>query len=422
MGPLNKYLIIYQLNLTNKQTTCNLPFTLTAFISMTRGLWIIRHELKRSSLDGANRNKIKYLYLGLVLYFFCTLDFLQVYGVSWYPIGTLFFIASFFVIGYAISRYQLIDIQVVIRRTLFYSTLVVLISLVYIAFVMIIYSSVVTKEKTASALLNFVSVLLIALTFKPIEMALHRVLDRKFFKGSISEIAEQKERLESELERSERLKAVGVMAAGLAHEIKNPVTALKTFAEYLPERYDEPGFRETLARVMKNESERIETLVRNLLDFSRPAEPVKVVCDINKMILGLMDLMSAEFSKAKVSLVLHLDEHVKCLADIEQLRQALLNLVLNAIESMRPVGGNLTISSLDGTNDIKIIIQDEGCGIPRHKIPHIFDPFYSDKPGGTGLGLALTYSIINRHEGKIDVQSQGGKGTSFVLSFPTIAS
>jgi polar amino acid transport system substrate-binding protein len=256
------------------------------------------------------------------------------------------------------------------------------------------------------------------LFLKPVEMLVHKFLDKKFFKGTITQIAEQKEMLRVELERAERLKAVGVLAAGLAHEIKNPVTALKTFAEYLPQRYEDPQFRETLSKVMKSESERIERLVRNLLEFSKPSEPKKVACDMSEIVGSALDLMSGEMAKSRVVLEIQSEGDGMFTADPEQLKQAIINIILNAIEAMKPAGGKLGVFMATTRDRVELVIEDAGPGIPSDKLSHIFDPFYTDKPEGTGLGLAMTHSIVERNNGKIYVSSIEGQGARFTLSFP----
>ena len=397
-------------------------FVVGAVLSMLRGLVILRRDLRRSALHPDKQNQLKYLLLGFTFYFFCALDFFQVYGAKWFPIGTFFFLLSFVVIGITITRHHLMDVRVVIRKTLFYSTITALISLMYISLVFVFHSIFLRGEtNTSSFVIGLVSILFVAITFKPIEIVIHRFVEKKFFQGTISEIAEQKQKLESELERQERLKSVGILAAGMAHEIKNPITAIKTFAEYLPKKYDDPEFREKFAKIIHEETERISRIVKDLLLFSKPSEPNRQTCDLHQIIKDVTDLLSSDILKSKIILQMDLDSSAgECHVDSAQIKQAFLNVLMNAIDAM-PTGGTLTVTtSLTSDLCLLISISDTGCGIPKDKIEHIFDPFYTSKEQGTGLGLAITHSIIEKNGGKIKAESEIGIGTTFTITLPTV--
>jgi len=395
-------------------------FTVATFISMIRGLLLL-HRRRRSETDAAKRNQLNYLFLGFALYFGCTLDFLQVYGVPWYPIGTLFFLASFLVIAYAITKHQLLDVKIAIRKTLFYSLMTLLISVTYLSIILILHSLFLSEKlKSQSFLLNFLLILFVALTFKPLEVALQRLLDRRFFHGTISEIAEQKALLETELERRERLKSVGILAAGMAHEIKNPLTAINTFADYLPEKYDDPEFREKFSRIVKQEVARVKEIVANLLLFSKPADPHASQCDVQKIITDILELLSNETLKNNIH-VHSIFDASNVYVDADQIKQAFLNIIMNAIDAMKENGGELKVESRTEGKFVEVTISDTGCGIAEDKIKHIFDPFFTDKEQGTGLGLAVTYSIIEKNHGKIEVQSRISQGTKFLICLPGAA-
>ena len=396
-------------------------FVLTALASMIRGIYIICRALKAAQTSKENCNQLKYLLVGFIFYFFCTLDFMQVYGAPWYPIGSLFFLVSAIFISYAVLRYQLLDIRVVIKKTLFYTALTILISAVYLSLVLVFYVFFVSKRSAPSLALNFAGVLFIAMTFKPIEMILHRLLEKKFFKGTIGEISEQKALLETELERRERLKSVGILAAGMAHEIKNPITAIQTFAEFMPKKYQDAEFRAKFSKILIDETDRISGIIRDLLLFAKPGEPVIAPCDIWKILRGITDLLRGELLKHSIKLEYHFsDEVVLCLTDTSQIKQVFLNIIMNAIDAMKDKAGDrrLVISVCRIENYTEVSIEDTGIGIPEEKIPHLFDPFYTEKEGGTGLGLAITHSIIEKNHGKIEVESVVGQGTKFIILVP----
>ena len=390
-------------------------FVIAGLASMGRGLVLLARAYRSTKEGSDQRNKVKYQFLGFAFYALCTLDFLQVYGATWYPVGTFFFILSFITIAYAITRHHLLDISIFLRKTLFFSILTLLVSSVYLLAVLVFYSAFMSGKVTNSLLLNFLGVLFIALTIKPLEVIVHRFLERRFFKGSISEIAEQKERLESELERRERLKSVGILAAGMAHEIKNPITAINTFAEFLPAKYDDPEFREKFSRIVRQETARIKDIVTDLLLFSKPMEPSKKECRLGPMLQSVTDLLTSDMLKHSIRLQPDFTSDDEVCVDPGQMKQAFLNLIMNAIDAMKGAGGELRLATGRDGQKLVVTIEDTGKGIPPDKLPHIFDPFFTDKEHGTGLGLAITHSIIEKNAGRIEVESEVGRGTKFSI-------
>ena len=388
---------------------------------MIRGLLLLRKALSTPGLNTEVRNQIKYLFLGLGIYFFCALDFLQVYGAHWYPIGTFFFLLSFLVITYALTKHRLLDVHIAIKKITFYSMLAVGLSVLYVVAIFIAQRLFLAKNTARSTLLgSIVLVVLITLLLKPLETFLHRVLDKKFFKGTIAEISEEKEKLQRELERRERLKSVGILAAGMAHEIKNPITVIKTFADHLPAKYGDAEFREKFLRIVNQEINRIKEIVSDLLLFSKPSEPQKQGRDPQLILSQIIDLLSVETINNGVQVNTEFGSIRKALIDAEQIKQALLNIVMNSLDAMRGRGGMLSISTMDVDSFVEVRIQDTGCGIPPEKIAHIFDPFFTEKAHGTGLGLAITHSIIEKHGGKISVESMLGEGTVFSILLPAV--
>jgi signal transduction histidine kinase len=162
---------------------------------------------------------------------------------------------------------------------------------------------------------------------------------------------------------------------------------------------------------------RVKDIVTDLLVFSKPGEPKRSAFDVDRLLSGLCDLVSGEAAKAEVRVVCEL-EPCQAVADPVQLKQALLNIVMNAIDAMKPKGGTLTVRTGAVGEKAVIRVLDTGVGIAPEKLGHIFDPFYTDKEEGTGLGLAITHSIIEKNGGRIDVTSRAGEGTEFVIELP----
>ena len=290
------------------------------------------------------------------------------------------------------------------------------ISLIYVSAVFVVFILFFPPTETSSLAGNIALVLIIAITFKPFEIFLNRYFDRKFFRGTIYEILKQRVILEKELERRERMKSVGILAAGLAHEIKNPLVAINTFAEYLPTKYKDPEFREKFTRIVQAEVRRVNSILQSLLAYSKSSALDLKIFDIGSVIQEILDLQSEELIRKKIQSE-YTGTAPKVLADPDQIKQALLNLIMNATDAMKD-GGRLTVASKPSKHGVELTIEDTGCGIPADKIRHIFDPFYSNKDHGTGLGLAITHSIIENNKGKIAVTSVINKGTKFTISLP----
>jgi len=240
----------------------------------------------------------------------------------------------------------------------------------------------------------------------------------------IRDITGQK-RVQQELQRAEQLKAVGEWAAGLAHEIKNPLAGIKISAEVLSEDMDMSADGQNVIAGVIDEIQRIEILIKNLLDFAKPSRPQLTSVDINE-IMGNSIAFSLEqpLSKKDDSKIIDVikefsDKIPQIVIDPHHLRQAFLNLLLNAMDSMQS-GGTLTVKTLynEDTGLIQTVISDTGRGIARENIESIFEPFYTTKSKGTGLGLAITKRLIEQYGGTISVESELSKGTVFTIYLP----
>jgi signal transduction histidine kinase len=238
---------------------------------------------------------------------------------------------------------------------------------------------------------------------------------------SYEELIKVNEQLKVASERlltQERLAAAGQFATGMAHEIKNPLSAIKTFAQYLPERYKDPAFREKFFRIVQEEIDRINTIVEELSDFAKPAplqlQPVR----LPELVEDTLSLLSNQCLKQSVIVHTSFGENgLTVQADPQQLKQVLLNLFLNSLESMAQ-GGRLEVSSRANGRAVTLRIADNGYGIePRH-LTDVWDPFFTTKERGMGLGLAIVKGIIDRHGGRINLTSSSGKGTVVELSLP----
>lgn len=245
----------------------------------------------------------------------------------------------------------------------------------------------------------------------------------------------QIKRMEQEVRRGERLAAVGRMAASVAHEIKNPLVSIKTFAQLLPDRYGDDEFRTSFSTLADQEIDRINSLVEHLLDLVRPSVVRQEEVDLVRILDDVLALMSIDCSRKELELVReNWDTAARVLGDPEKLKQVFVNLIQNAIQAMDP-GGTLTLSlnvyrgilppgsqeellqvSPGGT--IAVSIADTGRGIAPNLLDTIFEPFFTTREGGTGLGLSISHKIVTDHGGKMFVESREGVGTRFTVSLP----
>jgi len=226
---------------------------------------------------------------------------------------------------------------------------------------------------------------------------------------------------ERHMARSEKLASIGRLAAGIAHEINNPLTSVLTFSSLLLRKADESQ-REKLDIIVK-ETTRCGEIVRELLNFARQSEPKKEACNINKIIVSALSLTKNQLkvSDSRINTAVELQELPPSMADRDQLLEVFINMVINALDAM-PQGGDLTTKTrlLEDGKTIEITVSDTGQGIPEEDLEKIFEPFFTTKEAGkgTGLGLAVSYGIIEAHKGSIDVKSEVGKGTTFIITLP----
>lgn len=233
--------------------------------------------------------------------------------------------------------------------------------------------------------------------------------------------------VEDRLRHGDRLASMGTLAAGMAHEIKNPLQTLKTFAQLLPERYDDPDFRQSFSDLIGQEVHRIDTLVGQLLRFARPAQPHFAPLAAHDIIGHTLRLLRQQIRQREVTLETNLlAERDTVSGDADLLQQALVNLVLNALDAMEQ-GGRLVVSTDVHKSAraprglfLRVTIRDTGPGIDPADLPRVFDPFFTTKSSGTGLGLSVSHGIATDHGGRLHAESAPGEGATFHLLLPLV--
>ena len=219
--------------------------------------------------------------------------------------------------------------------------------------------------------------------------------------------------------QSEKLASIGILSAGVAHEINNPLGGLFNCVQMLGQNGDSPEFRERYLGLVKEGLDKIENTVSKLLWMSRKSEHAPVEVNVRNAVDGVHHFVEYKIKKNSIVFVNAVPDDLRVIVDLHDFQQMLLNLMINAVHSM-PEGGNLSIRGSRDHGTVRIDVIDTGSGIEPENVGRIFDPFFSTKPTGegTGLGLWVTYGIMKNYNGEITVESAVGKGSRFTMSFP----
>lgn len=225
------------------------------------------------------------------------------------------------------------------------------------------------------------------------------------------------------IRRADRLSSLGMLTAGLAHEIRNPLVAIRTFTQLLPERYQEPEFRNSFQALALKEVDRICGLINDLLSFARPTVPNVSAENVNEIVESIVRILETEAKERGIQIYRRLAAHLpKIFIDKEQIKQVSMNVILNSLQSIEG-RGVVEVSTRPFTKNgseqyVQIEVRDSGAGIPEKDLEDIFNPFFTTKKGGSGLGLSISHQIVQEHGGHIVVDSQVGKGTTFFINLP----
>jgi signal transduction histidine kinase len=232
-------------------------------------------------------------------------------------------------------------------------------------------------------------------------------------------------KIQTELIRSEKLISMGRLSAGVAHEIRNPLNAMKGAIVYLQKRRAEDSLIQEYTHLILEEINRLNEFVTEFLYFAKQAPPNRVPTDFNELLLNALNLLTEEFKGKGITVSLHLDSSLSLLEiDPHQMEQVFLNFFVNAVHAM-PKGGELEVTTSlrkDGRKSgiVKVVaeVKDNGTGIAQEHLKSIFDPFFSTKETGTGLGLPISLGIVEGHGGTIRILSKEGEGTIVVVELP----
>jgi len=232
----------------------------------------------------------------------------------------------------------------------------------------------------------------------------------------------QRERMEEQMTQTEKLTSLGLLAAGVAHEVNTPLAVISNYIQMLAKQMPDGDPRQSIIEKIVKQTFRASEIVNNLLNFSRTGAAELADIDVNRVVEDTLVLVAHPLKTSQIQVVRHLGEKLPPVrGSANKLQQVFLNLFLNARDAMAG-GGMLEVRTAAHNGSVEIEVVDTGAGIPREHIHRIFDPFFTTKGSGrgTGLGLSVSYGIIKEHAGKIDVRSAPGKGTSFHVEFPAV--
>jgi two-component system NtrC family sensor kinase len=232
----------------------------------------------------------------------------------------------------------------------------------------------------------------------------------------------QRERMEEQMTQTEKLTSLGLLAAGVAHEVNTPLAVISNYIQMLAKQMPEGDPKQAIIEKIVKQTFRASEIVNNLLNFSRTGAGEASDVDVNRVVEETLSLVAHPLKTSQIQIVKQLGDPLPAVrGSANKLQQVFLNLFLNARDAM-PTGGMLEVRTTAHNGSVEIEVADTGAGIPREHIHRIFDPFFTTKGvgRGTGLGLSVSYGIIKEHSGKIDVRSTPGKGTSFHVEFPAV--
>ncbi len=234
-------------------------------------------------------------------------------------------------------------------------------------------------------------------------------------------IESQQSRFEHLATQLEKGSSLGRMAAGIAHEINNPLAGILLYSSNMSKKVPKGGVLEDGLKIIISETQRCKKIIQGLLDFARDQEPERAPADINEIMQSAVEIVENEFHLRQVPI--HVEpaaEAIKIPVDKNQIEQVFINLLLNALHAVADHHGSVTVNNAIDHEDGKVTVRitDNGCGIAPENIKKIFEPFFSTKSNGTGLGLAVSYGIVRNHNGVIRVSSKEGSGTCFTVDFP----
>lgn len=397
-------------------------YTVHFFLVATYGEIILLSYLNNTKLPAHQKKSGYLIWAGSTLGFLLgSTAFFTVYNFTITPYPSCFVWIFAFSGTVAIARYNLFGIQININE-IPYFIVVGISTLLYLSCSFFFTKFITTTLDIRSYTAHLLTFLLCGLLLRPLQGAFEYITSYLLFKSTTRQLRDLNHNLFERIEKDRRLSETSILAAGMAHEIKNPLTTLKTFSKYLPDRYQDPDFIKKCALHMQEETDRINNIVLQILEFASPKiiEPSEV--DLHQLVNETLSMLNINLVKHNITASNFVPDKTMILLDKNRFRQVLVNLFLNAIDAC-PSGGLINISSEIIRRSFKsgtlISVSDTGIGMSEEELMRLYDPFYShNKENGTGLGMNIVKRIIQDHGGQITVESIPHKGTTFRIFIP----
>ncbi|MFH1868668.1 MAG: ATP-binding protein [Candidatus Omnitrophota bacterium] len=385
-----------------------LLWIITCISMVGYGIYLLIKNYSPSS--PIKKNQIKYVLLASIIGFAGGFSIYPLfYNIPFPPFGVHIIFLYPIVFTIAVLKHNLLNLNIVIKHTIVYSVSLALITLLYLLTVLLLERLLRNVVEYQSIWSTIIAVIAIALIFTPLKSRVESIAD-KVYAGTAYK------RFKKELLESDKRKVIASLATGLAHEIRNPLTAIKTFSEYLPKKFDDPSFRKDFSQIVSTEVERINSLISQLLEFSKPSELSMSAVNMHQLLDYNLKLLSSDMLKKDIRLIKNYNAESDVVnADNNKLKHVFFNIIKNSIDAMRK-SGTLEVATSYSGGKFKIDISDDGIGIKPKDLGRIFEPFFSAKEKGTGLGLSIAKGIIEEHGGAITVKSEIGRGSSFSVS------
>jgi len=233
------------------------------------------------------------------------------------------------------------------------------------------------------------------------------------------DLKEEVSKARAQLEISSRMASLGTLAAGMTHEIRNPLAIIQSKLELLPQKMNDKKYVKSVIEVIPRHIERITEMLNRMLSFARPSAKKIQTIKLARVLDDVVDLIDGEANRRRVKIKREYEGDLLIEGDRNELSQVFLNLALNALQVM-PNGGDLSFVAGESEDGVEVRIKDSGPGITQENIEKVFDPFYTERPSGTGLGLSISRKIVEEHKGSIAVESEKGKGATFIVRLPAV--
>ncbi|MGH4117229.1 transporter substrate-binding domain-containing protein [Clostridium sp.] len=223
--------------------------------------------------------------------------------------------------------------------------------------------------------------------------------------------------MQENMRTKDKMQSLGNLISSIAHEIRNPLTSIRAYVELIPKKFDNPKFREMFCKDIPTEIDRLNSLINDLLEYSRPQKPFREKTYLSEVVNKVILLLKNKLQTENIIIENNINKNTVLFIDKNQLRQVLINIVLNAVECLDKQDKKIIVWSKTSNNCVLLYIRDNGCGIQEETINKIFNPFFTTKDAGTGLGLFISYQLLSENNATIEVQSTIDEGTTFIIKF-----